>query len=401
MRTGLPDRNPDRRRSDRALEAYRAPFGCQLGGPARPCVLGNRPRRGHGQRRQSSAARRQIRPRRARPRLPAMAAGQDQLRVGLRQGRLRFGRRAPRPSSFGETPMNRRYAYFPGCSAKGTCQELDVSTAAVANRFGIELSPLENPGCTGAREFRAISELVHLTANGRIIAKAERMGRDLVVVCDTCLLNLVEANAKLKADAEWRRAVNDALSAEGLEFKGTIAVKHFLWVLTDDLGPDVLRKNIVRPLRGLKVAPFYGCHIQRPVAAHGSRAEEKPALDRLCELLGATVVQYEGASRCCGFHVVAAEEKIALNMSGSHLGNAKDGGAHCVVTPCPLCHTVFDAYQPDIERAKNRSLGLPILHVSQMVGLAIGLSAEALALSRHVVECGDMLAHIPQASGAA
>lgn len=291
--------------------------------------------------------------------------------------------------------MTRSYAYFPGCSAKGTCKELDTSTAAVAERFGIELQQLENPGCTGARELRAIGELVHLTANGRIIAKAERMSRDLVAVCDTCLLNLVEANAKLKADAGLRRSVNDALAAEGLEFKGTIAVKHFLWVLTDDLGPDVLRKAIVRPLRGLKVAPFYGCHIQRPATAHPKAAADKPALDRLCEILGATVVRYEGASKCCGFHVVAAEEKIALTMSGSHLGNAKDEGAHCVVTPCPLCHTVFDAYQPDIERAKGRALALPILHVAQMVGLAIGLSSEELALSRHVVECGDLLAYIP------
>jgi succinate dehydrogenase / fumarate reductase cytochrome b subunit len=154
---------------------------------------------------------------------------------------------------------------------------------------------------------------------------------------------------------------------------------------------------IVRSLRGLKVAPFYGCHIQRPASAHpGASAADKPALDRLCELLGASVVRYEGASKCCGFHVVAAEEKIALNMSGSHLGNAKDEGAHCVVTPCPLCHTVFDAYQPDIERAKGRALALPILHVAQMVGLAIGLSSEELALSRHVVECRNLLAYIPQ-----
>lgn len=298
--------------------------------------------------------------------------------------------------------MTRSYAYFPGCSAKGTCQELDLSTAAVARRFGIELRQLENPGCTGARELRAISELVHLTANGRIIAKAERLNRDLVVVCDTCLLNLVEANAKLKTDAALRRSVNDTLAAEGLEFKGAINVKHFLWVLTDDLGPDILRKMIVRPLSGLKVAPFYGCHIQRPASAYpDAAAADKPALDRLCELLGASVVRYEGASRCCGFHVVAAEEKIALDMSGSHLGNAKDEGAHCVVTPCPLCHTVFDGYQPDIERAKGRTLGLPILHVAQMVGLAIGLSSEELALSRHVVECGNLLAYIPRSAPSA
>ncbi|MBL8670149.1 MAG: CoB--CoM heterodisulfide reductase iron-sulfur subunit B family protein [Alphaproteobacteria bacterium] len=298
--------------------------------------------------------------------------------------------------------MTLRYAYFPGCSAKGTCRELDVSTAAVARRFGLTLTPLENPGCTGAREFRAISEELHLTANGRILALAEEMGRDLVAVCDTCLLNLVEANARLKRDAAARAMVNRALAPDGLAFRGSVAVKHFLWVLTDDLGGEGLRAKVTRPLAGLRVAPFYGCHIQRPPSVQagvlGRGADTRPALDRLIEIVGATAVPYAGASKCCGFHVVSTEEKIALTMSGSHLANAADSGAQCVVTPCPLCHTVFDAYQPDIERNRGRSLGLPILHVSQLVGLAIGLAPEELALDRHVVDCAPLRRHMAGAA---
>lgn len=290
--------------------------------------------------------------------------------------------------------MTRKYAYFPGCSAKGTCAELDISTHAVASLFGIELVELENPGCTGAREFRAQNELLHLTANGRILALAERLGCDLVAVCDTCLLNLTETNARLKSDEAARGAVNAALSAEGLAFRGGIAVKHFLWVLTEDVGGPELSGRVTRPLRGLKVAPFYGCHIQRPASVYGAATNDAPALDRLCRLLGAEVVAYEGAGKCCGFHVVGSEEKIALGMTGGHLGHAKDGGAQCVVTPCPLCHTVFDAYQPDIERAQERRFALPVLHVSQLAGLAFGLSAEALALRRNVVGCGAVLSHI-------
>lgn len=297
--------------------------------------------------------------------------------------------------------MTRSYAYFPGCSAKGTCKELDQSTAAVADLFGLDLDPLVGAGCTGAREFRAISEELHLTANARIIAMAEATGRDLVVVCDTCLLNLVETNARLRSDAAARDSVNRTLASEGKHFKGSIEVKHFLWVLTEDLGEAGLRSRIVRPLTGLRVAPFYGCHIQRPATAHGKRAEEKPALDRLCEILGATVVHYDGASKCCGFHVVTTDESIALRMSSSHLSNATAEGAQCVVTPCPLCHTVLDAYQPDMERQQRRSYGLPILHVSQLVGLAVGLSAEELALSRHVVDCAGLMTYLPDGQTAA
>jgi succinate dehydrogenase / fumarate reductase cytochrome b subunit len=291
--------------------------------------------------------------------------------------------------------MKRSYAYFPGCSAKGTCRELDVSTHAVAKFFDVDLAELENPGCTGAREFRAISEQLHLTANGRILALAERLGRDLIAVCDTCLLNLMETNQRLKGDAAARETVNRALATEGLTFEGKIGVKHFLWVLTEDLGEQRLRERIVRPLRGLRVAPFYGCHIQRPAAVHAAGpAGDAPALDRLCRLLGAEVVQYEGANKCCGFHVVGVEEKIALRMSGSHLTHAKSNGAQCIVTPCPLCHTVFDAYQPSIERELKTNYDVPVLHVSQLVGLALGLPLESLGLSRHVVACEGVLAHV-------
>jgi len=291
--------------------------------------------------------------------------------------------------------MKRRYAYFPGCSAKGTCRELDLSTHAVAALFDIELRELENPGCTGAREFRAVSEALHLTANGRILALAEREGCDLVAVCDTCLLNLTETNRRLKADAAARELVNRTLAREGLAYRGEREVKHFLWVMTEDLGEERLKERVVRPLRGLKVAPFYGCHIQRPSTVYGAGADgEAPALDRLCRLLGAALVRYAGADKCCGFHVVGFEERIAVRMSGGHLSNAKSNGAQCIVTPCPLCHTVFDAYQPSIEREFRERYAVPILHVAQLAGLAFGLSAAEVALGRHVVNCESVLAHI-------
>lgn len=296
--------------------------------------------------------------------------------------------------------MKRSYAYFAGCSAKGTCRELDISTAAVSDLFGIELIALENAGCTGAREFRTISEQLHLTANGRIIAMAEALGHDLVVVCDTCLLNLVEANNRLRTDAAAREMVNRTLAEERLEFKGTIDVKHFLWVLTGDLGEAGLRAKIVRPLHGLRVAPFYGCHIQKPVSALGeAHGNGKPALDGLCEILGAQVVQYAGANKCCGFHVVTTAENVALQMSASHLDDAAAQSAHCIVTPCPLCHTVLDGYQPDMKRKQPSDL--PILHVSQLVGIAVGLTSEDLALSRHVIGCADLMTHLADGKHAA
>jgi succinate dehydrogenase / fumarate reductase, cytochrome b subunit len=282
--------------------------------------------------------------------------------------------------------MKKRYAYFPGCSAKGSCQELDLSTKAVAALFDIDLVELDNPGCTGAREFRAVSERLHLVANGRILALAEAAGGDLVVVCDTCLLNLTDVNERLRGDSRARDEVNTELRKVGLEYGRGPAVRHFLWVLLEDVGEARLREKIVRPLTGLRAAPFYGCHLLRPASVYGENAAARSPLETLCAILGAEPVAYEGATKCCGFHVVLTEERTALRMSGAHLKSAKDGGAHCLVTPCPLCHTVLDVYQPQIEQEVGSSLGVPVLHLAQLVGLAVGLKPKTLGLSRHVVD---------------
>src|SRR5208282_2127737 len=303
MRARLSDRDSDRRRGDRAAQASGLPQGTVGGRAARARVLGRgqgaRPRRGGSY----SAQDQGDQPERPTARVPPDASREAQPGRRLPEAAAaRCGGAAEDlPVRWGGR-MTRRYAYFPGCSAKGTCRELDLSTHAVAALFDVELSELENPGCTGAREFRAVSEQLHLTANGRILALAEREGCDLVAVCDTCLLNLTETNRRLKADAAARDAVNRALAGEGLAFKGEREVKHFLWVMTEDLGEERLKARVVLPLRGLKVAPFYGCHIQRPSTVYGaSAAGEAPALDRLCRLLGAEVVEYPGADKCCGF----------------------------------------------------------------------------------------------------
>lgn len=279
-----------------------------------------------------------------------------------------------------------RYAYFPGCSSKGSCSELDQSMKLVSNRLGIELHELENAGCTGAREIRAINQDLHLAMNARILALAEREGCDLVVVCDTCLLNLAEVNHQLKQDSALRSRTNEALREVGYEYRGTIDVKHFLWVLLFDIGPQKLRQYVRRPLHGLRVAPFYGCHIVRPEALFGKNSgDHANTLEEFCAILGCEAVDYKGRTDCCGFHVAVSDEPIALKMSGSHIGNAADSGAHVMLTPCPLCHTVLDAFQPQIERKVNRKLRMPVLHLAQILGLAMGMDPKDLKIHQHMV----------------
>ncbi len=278
------------------------------------------------------------------------------------------------------------YAYYPGCSAKSTCSELNVSTKLLAKKLGLELLELESATCTGSREIRAVDPDLFLALNGRILALAEQAGRPLMTVCNTCLLNLLETNKRLHDDPKAMDRVNGMVAAEGLQYRGTTRVTHLLWVLLEDVGPERLRRLVIRPLRGLKVAVFYGCHIVRPETLHGLEdSRDVRSFERLNEILGCDSMEYSGRTACCGFHTAAAEESVAIKLTGRHIKSAKDGGAHAVVTPCPLCHTILDTLQPEMETDLRTPLGVSVLHLSQLVGLAIGLSPAELEISRHAV----------------
>ena len=288
-----------------------------------------------------------------------------------------------------------KFAYYPGCSAKSTCPELDISMKAVARKLGLELTELEVAACTGARQLRDSNEALFLTLNARTLALAEKMERNVVTVCATCLLNLVEVNERLRRDSELRAKINRNLSEIGLQYRGQCEVTHLLWVLLRDIGAEALAKRIVRPLHGLRVAPFYGCHILRPKDVLGFDDPDSPtSLDTLIRLLGAEPVAYDGKKRCCGFHVLMEKEGVALKLSGRRLLEAQEAKADCLVTTCPLCHTSLDPYQSAAARTSGAKADLPIIHLPQLLGLGLGLDPTELRLDGHVVPMAPVLEKI-------
>jgi len=284
-----------------------------------------------------------------------------------------------------------RFAYYPGCSARSTCAELNEATHLVAKRLGIELEQLDSATCTGARELRAIDPLSFYALNVRILALAERQGLPLMTICNTCTLNVLDAHAAFVSDSELAEAVNKTLAEENLCYNGRTKISHFLWVLHEDIGEERLRAQVVNPLRGLSVAAFYGCHITRPPARYGFvDSRNNRALERLAEILGCQPIDYSGRTECCGFHTAAHDERVAIKLTGQHVLAAKRGGAATMVTPCPLCHTVLDSFQPEMEQDMKQKLDMPVLHLPQLVGLALGLSAEQLRIDRHMVPAGAL-----------
>jgi len=280
-----------------------------------------------------------------------------------------------------------KYAFFPGCVAKGGCPELYESVMRVYPRLGIELEEMTTATCTGAGVLQEKDRLLGDVLNARTFALAEQRGLPIMTICSTCQGVMSQANLRLRTDAEHLATVNRALAEEGLIYRGTVNVRHFIWILLEDLGEKRIREAVTRPLTGLRAAPFYGCYLQRPSEAlgfneHESRAQ---ALESVIRLLGAEVVDFPGKSRCCGLPILTINERNSLTMVANHTLEARDYGADIMVTPCPLCHLNLDGMQSKAERQRSASIDLPIFHLPQLLGLAMGFSPKELGLNRNLV----------------
>ncbi len=205
---------------------------------------------------------------------------------------------------------------------------------------------------------------------------------------------LTLANLRMN-DPGVRARVDGALKPLGIEYRGTVRVKHLLRVLVEDIGIPALRAKVRRPLGGLKVGAFYGCHLLRPSDEMGWESGEEPhAFEDLLDALGAEPVAYRGRVMCCGFPIQFVKPETASRIAGRQIADAQDHGAHAMATPCPLCHISLDAYQNEASRAVGRPLAMPVFHLPQVVGLALGASPEELGLARHLVPTEPALARI-------
>ncbi len=284
-----------------------------------------------------------------------------------------------------------RYAFFPGCVARGGCPELYPAAVKVAQKIGIELEEMEDVGCTGAG---CLSREVSDPINARTFAKAEQKGLPIMVLCSTCQGVMSQANDRFKSNPDYLQRINDEfLAEEGLTYTGTTQIKHILWVLFEDVGIEKLQELIVRPLRDINIAPFYGCYIRRPskvISEGGAYPKRRGYLDELIELVGANFTNFGGKSKCCGFPILSASEENSLAMAADHTLDAKDKGADAMVTPCPLCHLNLDANQPRAAAQRGTEIDLPILHMPQMLGLAMGFSPDEMELKRHIVSAQEL-----------
>ncbi len=280
----------------------------------------------------------------------------------------------------------KRYAYYLSCINESMTKEVDRSIDLWQNDLGLEFVKLHESTCCGGSNLDYVSPKHFALVNGRNIALAEKLGLDLVVSCNTCLMTIRTAKKKLDESPELKQEVNDLLKKEGLEYRGTSNVRHLLWVLAEDVGFEAIRQKVKVPLKNYRIAPFYGCHILRPSTVLGKDDPLEPStLDMMIEALGGTTLPYEHKNRCCGFHTLLVAEEESLNVAAEALEEAIEIKADFIVTPCPLCHTVLDGYQAKALKHANIRSSIPVFHLSEMVGLALGYTEKQLGIKRHIV----------------
>lgn len=290
-----------------------------------------------------------------------------------------------------------RYAYFPGCVAQGACRELYLSTAKLTQALGIELIELKKAACCGSGTYKEDSQLLEDTVNARNIALAESLNLPLLTHCSTCQGVIGHVDERLKEaqtnNPEYIAEVNGFLAKENCSpYQGTTDVKHLLWALVGDYGLEALKEKVTKPLKGLKCAAFYGCYLLR---AQKTLPYDDPfnpqSLEQVFTAIGATPVAYGGRTKCCGWPISSYATTEAFKMANHSIQDAIASGADCIVTPCPLCHLNLDSRQPEIEQMLGHSLGLPILHLPQLVALALGIKPHELGLERHIVSTKPIL----------
>ena len=280
-----------------------------------------------------------------------------------------------------------KFALFTGCVAKGATRELMLSTMKSAEGLGIEFIEMKSAACCGAGVVSEKNPLLADALNARSIAIAEEQDLDLVTICSTCQGILKKTESHVDSDPAYKEKVNNVLEEGGHQYAGgKIKIQHFANVLGTEEGLKLLRDKVKRPLTGLKTAAFYGCYVLRPSGLSLYEDPDNPTgMEEIFEILGATPVYYDSRIKCCGFPIIMMNKNASHDMAGNALIDAIDSGADCVVTGCPLCHLSLDAYQPEIDRMNEKGCSIPILHLPQLVALALGYSPQELGMDKHII----------------
>lgn len=280
------------------------------------------------------------------------------------------------------------FAYYPGCSGQGTSIEYDRSTRAVCRALGIELVDIPDWNCCGSTPAHTVDHVLSAALSARNILQAESLDvQGIVTPCPSCLTNLKTASHRMR-EAGFKARVDNLLDGP---CRNDLPIMSVLQVLYERLGPEAVAARVTEPLKGLKVAPYYGCIMNRPPGIMDFDDCENPvAMDRLMEAAGAEVMPFPLKVECCGASFGVARNEVVTKLSGKLLDMAEDCGATSMVTACPLCQMNLDMRQGQVNRANSSSHNLPIFYYTQLLGMALGMDRKSLMLDMLCVDPGTV-----------
>ncbi len=283
-----------------------------------------------------------------------------------------------------------KYAYFPGCSLKGTGKAYEESLLEVLRALGVEVQELTDWNCCGATAYMAVDEMKAFTLASRNLAIAERQGDELMAPCAACYLVLMKTQHYVQEYPKVREAVHRGLGAIGLRYDGKVKVRHPLDIFVNDVGLDAVKARVKQPLKGLKVATYYGCQVVRPYATFD--AQDYPVtMDRILEAVGAEMVHYPLKTKCCGGSLTGTVTEVGARLGHILRAEAKRQGADILSTACPLCQFNLDAYQDKRAGQWYEPVKMPVVYFTQLMGLAFGIPAGKLGLGRNIVSATPAL----------
>jgi len=284
-----------------------------------------------------------------------------------------------------------KYLLFLGCVIPYRISSYEISARKVAERLDVELVEMPEFNCCGL-PLDPVSHDMMLALSARNLCLAEQQNLNIMTLCPGCAGTMRKVNMTLREDKKLKEMVNGYLKEVGLEFKGTIKVRHLIQVLAEDVGFEKIKETVQKPLNPLKVAEHAGCHVLRPAKYIGFDDPENPTiLKNLIELTGAKCLDYMDETECCGAPIIGVNDMIPLQLTREKLIHIREAGAQAVITICPFCHMMFDINQPRIERIFNETFGIPVLHYTQLLGLAMGISPDELAFSQLRVDSSKIL----------
>jgi len=284
-----------------------------------------------------------------------------------------------------QTAVSLKYAYYPGCSLEATAREYGLSVRAVCSHLGIELTEIPDWSCCGASSGHSTSRRLAGILAGRNLALAEGMGMDIAVACPACYIRLRSAHNEMKSDDRLREELSSLMA---VSYQAKHGIKHLLDIISNDVGLENLKDKVVKPLKGLKLAAYYGCYLVRPPEIVAFDDPENPqCLDALLDTLGAEVRDWSGKVDCCGGSLSLSKREIARQLVGELVEMARRAGAEALVTACPLCHANLEMRQGGADGNK-----LPIFYFTELIGLALGIAEARSWFKKHLISPSGLLA---------